>query len=346
MKTAIVTGTGITVVEMPEPVPGPGQVLAAPLATGICGSDLHLEEALRALGDAAPPIVMGHEFCAGILEHGPGTTARLPAGTRVVSVPYADGPSGPEGLGLSPVLSGAFAERMVLQESLLLPVPDGLPDDHAALTEPLAVGLHAVRAARPEAGQVALVAGCGPIGLAVIAVLKAEGYGPVIAADYAPARRLMAERLGADVVVDPAASSPYGRWSDLGVTEHPPSPLLPAGLDRPGDVVAFECVGVPGVIQQIIDGVPRHARIVVVGACMPPDTITPVAAILKEVSLTFVYAYRQDEFAQALDLLATGRVNLAALVTGHVGLDGVARAFGDLREPGHHVKIIVQPAAG
>jgi 2-desacetyl-2-hydroxyethyl bacteriochlorophyllide A dehydrogenase len=346
MKAAVTTGAGIAVVQVPDPVPGPGQVLAAPLATGICGSDLHLADQLRALAGAAPPIVMGHEFCARILEHGPGTAARLPAGTRVVSVPYADGPSGPEGLGLSPVLPGAFAELMVLQESLLLPVPDGVPDDHAALTEPLAVGLHAVRAARPRAGEVALVVGCGPIGLAVIAGLKAEGLGPVIAADYAPARRRMAEGLGADVVIDPAASSPYSRWSDLGVTEHPPSPLLPAGLDRPGDVVAFECVGVPGVIQQVIDGVPRHARIVVVGACMPPDTITPVTAILKEVSLTFVYAYRQDEFAQALRLLATGQVSMAALVTGHVGLDGVARAFADLREPGHHVKIIVRPAAG
>jgi len=344
MKAAIATGTGITVAEVPEPVPGPGQVLAAPLAAGICGSDLHLEEALRALADAAPPIVMGHEFCAGILEHGPGTTARLPAGTRVVSVPYADGPSGPEGLGLSPVLSGAFAERMVLQESLLLPVPDGLPDDHAALTEPLAVGLHAVRAARPEAGQVALVVGCGPIGLAVIAVLKAEGHGPVIAADYAPARRLMAEGLGADIVIDPAASSPYGRWDDLGVTEHPPSPLLPAGLDRPGNVIAFECAGVPGVIQQIIEGVPRHARIVVVGACIPPDTITPVTATVKEVSLTFVYAYRQDEFARALHLLAAGQVGMPALITGHTGLDGIPRAFGDLREPGHHIKIMVRPS--
>jgi threonine dehydrogenase-like Zn-dependent dehydrogenase len=205
------------------------------------------------------------------------------------------------------------------------------------------VGLHAVRAARPRAGEVILVVGCGPIGLAVIAGLKAQGLGPVIAADYAPARRRMAEGLGADVVIDPAASSPYSRWSDLGVTEHPPSPLLPAGLDRPGDVIVFECVGVPGVIQQIIDGVPRHARIVVVGACIPPDTVTPVTAILKEVSMTFVYAYRQNEFAQALDLLATGQVDMAALITGHVGLDGVARAFDDLREPGRHVKIIVQP---
>jgi threonine dehydrogenase-like Zn-dependent dehydrogenase len=79
---------------------------------------------------------------------------------------------------------------------------------------------------------------------------------------------------------------------------------------------------------------------------MPPDTITPVTAILKEASLTFVYAYRQDEFVQALRLLATGRVDMAALVTGHVGLDGVSRAFGGLREPGNHVKIIVRPAAG
>ncbi len=79
------------------------------------------------------------------------------------------------------------------------------------------------------------------------------------------------------------------------------------------------------------------------GACIPPDTITPVTATVKEVSLTFVYAYRQNEFAQALDLLVTGQVTMPALITGHVGLHGVSRAFDDLREPTRHVKIMVRP---
>ncbi|MFB4314995.1 zinc-binding dehydrogenase [Actinomadura sp. 21ATH] len=342
MLAAYTTASGVRVGEVPEPAAGPGQVLVAPLSAGICGSDLHMVDEFAAFGDEAPRIVLGHEFCAEILERGPETSGRFRPGDRVVSVPYADGPSGPEGLGLSPVLPGGFAQRAVMQESLLLRVPDGMPDDHAALTEPLAVAVHAVRAARPAAGDVALVVGCGPIGLAVIAVLKAEGHGPVVAADFSPARRALAERLGADIVVDPAESSPYERWAELGVVEQPPSPLLPAGVPA-GNAVAFECVGAPGLIQRIVDGVPRHTRIVGVGVAMKPDTITPVAAILKEVSITFVYAYRQEEFAHALGLLAGGRVDAAAFVTGGVGLDGVAGAFAELRAPDRHVKILVRP---
>jgi threonine dehydrogenase-like Zn-dependent dehydrogenase len=342
---AYTTAAGVEVGEVPEPVPGEGQVLVAPLSSGICGSDLHMADEFAAFGDDAPRIVMGHEFCAEILEAAPGSS--FGAGTRVVSVPYADGPDGePEGLGLSMVMPGGFAERCVLQESLLLRVPDGLPSDHAALTEPLAVGVHAVAAARPQAGDVALVIGCGPIGLAVIAALKAGGHGPVIAADFSPARRALAGRLGADVVLDPAESSPYERWAGFGIAEPPPSPLLPDAIPDggpAGNVIAFECVGVPGLIQQVVDGVPRHSRIVVVGVCIKPDQVTPVNAILKEVSLTFVYAYRRREFAYALDLLATGRVDAGALITGTVPLDGVPGAFHDLRNPDRHVKILVHP---
>ncbi|MFC5745704.1 zinc-binding dehydrogenase [Actinomadura rugatobispora] len=342
MLAAFTAAGGVAAGEVPEPVPGEGQVLVAPLSAGICGSDLHLVDAVAGLGDDAPRIVLGHEFCAEILEAGPGTSGRFAPGTRVVSVPHVLSPSGPVDLGLSPVLPGGFAQRAVMQESFLLRVPDGLPDDHAALTEPLAVAVHAVRAARPGPEDAALVVGCGPIGLAVIAALKADGHGPVVAADFSPARRTLAERLGADIVLDPAESSPYDRWAELGVVERPPSPLLGEGVP-PGNVIAFECVGAPGLIQQIIEGVPRHSRIVVVGVGVAPDTITPVSAILKEVSLTFVFAYRQQEFAHALGLLADGRVDGNPFVTGTVGLGGVAGAFADLRSPDEHVKIIVRP---
>ena len=342
MLAAFTAAGGVATGEVPEPVPAEGQVLVAPLSAGICGSDLHLVDALAGLGDRTPRIVLGHEFCAEVLEAGPGTSRRFPPGTRVVSVPHVLGPSGAVDLGLSPDSPGGFAQRAVLQESFLLRVPDGLADDHAALTEPLAVAVHAVRAARPAPGDVALVVGCGPIGLAVIAALKADGHGPVVAADFSPARRALAERLGADLVLDPAETSPYTRWAELGVIEQPPSPLLGEGVTA-GNVIAFECVGAPGLIQQIVEGVPRHSRIVVVGVGIEPDTITPVSAILKEVSLTFVFAYRREEFAHALGLLAGGRVEAGPFVTGAVGLDGVAGAFAELRRPDGHVKIIVRP---
>ena len=93
MKAAFATTTGVGVGELTEPVPAEGQVLVAPLAAGICGSDLHLVDAVTGFGDAAPRIVMGHEFCAAVLEAGPGTAGRFRAGTRVVSVPHVLAPS-------------------------------------------------------------------------------------------------------------------------------------------------------------------------------------------------------------------------------------------------------------
>lgn len=334
MRAAVTTGEGILVREVPQPVPGPGQVLVAPLATGICGSDLHAAEGMRAAGADAPPIVMGHEFCARVVAYGPDCVERVSIGDRVVAIPYAAG----QLLGLNPVLPGGFAERMVVDEQVLLPVPDGLSDEAAALTEPLAVGVHAAAAGALEPGRTALVIGCGPIGLAVIAALKGRGHAPVVAADLSPVRRRAAERLGADVVVDPAVTSPY---EGLGPAERAAAPMFDE--DGTPDVVAFECVGVPGLLQQVIEGVPRHTRIVVVGVCMVPDTIQPLMAVTKELSMSFVFGYRRAEFAEALAMLADGRVPPGPMITGHTDLDGVAKAFAELANPDHQVKIIVRP---
>ena len=103
---------------------------------------------------------------------------------------------------------------MLLSEALLLEVPNGLAAEHAALTEPLAVGIHAVAKANVRGDEVPLVIGCGPVGLAVIAGLKLKGLHPIVAADYSPARRALAQRLGADIVVDPAQTQPYATWAE------------------------------------------------------------------------------------------------------------------------------------
>jgi 2-desacetyl-2-hydroxyethyl bacteriochlorophyllide A dehydrogenase len=346
VRAAVAHSGQIVVEDVDEPVPGEGQVLVSSLACGICGSDLHMLDVLGTLGPDAPPLVFGHEFCAEILDHGPGTDRRnAPApGTRVCAVPYATGPAGPELIGYSARFPGGFAERLVVDAERLLPVPDGLATEHAALTEPLAVGVHAVATARLVPGAPALVVGCGPIGLAVIAALKARGHGPIVAADFSPARRARAERLGADVVVDPADHSPYERWTQLGAAPLPSSPLLEASVGpRPPAPVVFECVGVPGILQQVIDGAPLHAHVVVVGVCTQPDSIQPAVAITKELSLDFVFAYRPAEVAESLRLLATGAVDPAALVTGSVGLDEIDAAFTRLRHPDDDVKVLVTP---
>jgi 2-desacetyl-2-hydroxyethyl bacteriochlorophyllide A dehydrogenase len=344
VRAAVARAGGITVEDVADPVPAAGQVLVAALACGICGSDLHMLDIMGTLGPDGPSLVFGHEFCAEVLDHGPGAARRFAPGTRVCALPYATGPDGPELIGYSTRFPGGFAERLVVDAERLVAVPDHLPTEHAALTEPLAVGVHAVATARLTPGAPALVVGCGPIGLAVVAVLKARGHGPIVAVDFSPARRAHAERLGADVVVDPSDQSPYERWTQLGAAALLPSPLLDASIGpRPPAPVVFECVGVPGVLQQVIDGAPLHAHVVVVGVCTQPDTIQPATAITKELSLDFVFAYRAAEFAEALRLLADGAVDPSSFVTDSVGLDGVDNAFARLRTPDDQVKVLVRP---
>ena len=107
--------------------------------------------------------------------------------------------------------------------------------------------------------------------------------------------------------------------------------------------VIFECVGVPGLLQQVFEAAPRDARIVVAGVCMEPDRIEPFFGIVKELSVQFVLGYTPEEFARSLRLLAEGEVDAASLITAKVGLDGVKGAFEALGNPEHHTKIVVEP---
>ena len=356
MRAAVTRPGGLEVTDVAAPTPGSGHVLVRPLACGICGSDLHaaqdLEHFVELTGkvggpnpmDPARGVVFGHEFCAEIVEHGPDTAGTLPVGTRVCSVPTLLSPSGVEAVGYSNDYPGALGELMVLQEMLLLPVPDHVSTEIAALTEPLAVGEHAVGLAGLTGNEVCLVVGCGPVGLAVVAALKARGHGHVIAADFSPRRRQLAELVGADEVVDPAATSPYGRWSELGV----PATVLERGAQEMfggtfKDAVIFEAVGVPGVLQTIIDGAPPKARIVVVGVCMQTDHIEPFFGVVKELQMRFAFGYTPVEYATTLDRLAQGMPGADALVTDIVDLDGVPGAFATLADPGDHGKILVRP---
>ena len=226
--------------------------------------------------DLARDVVMGHEFCAEIVDHGPGTTRALRIGTRVCSRPILLRATGPQSVGYSNDNPGGYGEYMRLTEALLLEVPAGLSTEHAAFTEPMAVGVHAVARARLEPDDVPLVIGCGPVGLAVIAALRLRGVRPIVAADFSPLRRELAVALGADAVVDPAEHAPWQSWREVAVwRDASRAPQLPPWVPGPPrrPAVVFECVGVPGVLDQIMAAAPRDTRIVVVGVCMEPDTI-------------------------------------------------------------------------
>ena len=349
MRAAVMRDWQLRVDDIPDPRPGAGQVLTKVLACGICGSDLHLvkfgEESrrlsLELAEDESPdpmrPIafephldtVMGHEYCCEVVELGPGCN-NLAVGDLVVSIPVAFDPQGLHPLGFSNVYNGGYAEQMVINEMLAIKVPTGLPARMAALTEPLAVGVHAVAKSRITSGEAAVVIGLGPVGLAVVAELRMKGIGPIVAADYSPMRRSLAERLGADVVVDPREEPVIAAWRRV---------------DGARNLVVFEAVGVPGMIEQAMRMTPRGSRILVVGACMQTDSFHPMLGIGKELNLQFVLGYEPIEFGSALTAIAEGQIDLSPWLTGSVDIDGVPQAFADLANPDAHAKILVEPSA-
>jgi threonine dehydrogenase-like Zn-dependent dehydrogenase len=358
MRAAIFRNGEIVVDTLAEPTPAAGQVLVKTLACGICGSDLHARKHAHRMVelsrhfpgrkpmDLARDVVFGHEFCCEIIDYGPGTQRKFKAGTRVCSLPALLTPDGLQTIGYSNDNVGGYAEQMLLSEPLLLEVPNGLPAEYAALTEPLAVGIHAVAKANIRGDEVPLVIGCGPVGLAVIAALKIEGLHPIVAADYSPARRALAEKLGADIVVDPAQTQPYATWAEhaaMTPEQKAARPPLQAMLPALKPALIFECVGIPGLLQQVFEGAPRDARVVVVGVCMETDRSEPMLGIMKELNVQYVLGYTPEEFAYSLRLIAEGQVDAASLVTASVGIDGVAQAFSDLANPERHTKIIIEP---
>src|SRR5215211_6382439 len=362
MKAVVCQNAELRVDELPEPAPARGQVRLRVMRCGICGSDLHARTGADEWAEMATrggyhrfarsdqPIVYGHEFCGEVAENGPKTRGTVPTGAPAVALPLLRNDGVVDPTGLSQHAPGAYAEQVLVQESLMLEVPNGLAPDVAALTEPMAVAWHAVRRGEVGRRQVAVVVGCGPVGLGVILMLKAKGVRTVVASDFSHGRRALAAACGADVVVDPAQGSPYEAAGDRGHVTDMPAALelavgtreklgrLPVGwwhawrlAERlgagPKHPVIFECVGVPGVIESIIDGAPLMSRVVVVGVCVGPDRFRPAMAINKEIDLRFVIGYTPLEFRDTLHLLAERKVDPHPLITGEVGLDGVDGAF-------------------
>jgi threonine dehydrogenase-like Zn-dependent dehydrogenase len=342
MRAAVLRGGAMIVRDdVAEPTAGPGQVLVEVKACGICGSDLHFARhgstvvSLMSEMHGAPvlggaldldrDVFMGHEFAAEVLEAGPDTTAPAP-GTLVTSIPIMVSGTEVSDLAYTNELPAGYSERMLLAAPLLLEVPNGLDARRAALTEPMAVGLHAVNKSRVTKGDGAAVIGCGPVGIAVIAALSRLGIEPIVAADYSPLRRSLAAAMGAHHVIDAAGEDIFDAWATHGGS-------------RP--LVVFEAVGVPGVINGVLRAAPPQTRIVVVGVCMGLDQVTPFWAIAKELSLQFVLAYDLNEFSESLRAIAEGTVDVSPMITGEVNLDGVAGAFSDLSEPDRHCKILV-----
>jgi threonine dehydrogenase-like Zn-dependent dehydrogenase len=378
MKAVTCENANLAVADLPDPQPAAGQILLDVQRCGICGSDLHArhhadlqadvlaEAGYNGMMRSNQQVVFGHEFCGEVAEYGPKTKTKLTTGTAVVALPLVRRGGAVHPVGLSAAAPGAYAERVVVEESLAFEVPNALSPDVAALTEPMAIGWHAVRRAEIKKRDVAIVIGCGPVGLAVICMLKARGVETIVASDFSRARRELAAACGAEIVVDPDHASPYAAPGDRGFLKTVPE-LAELGIGtmerltrlplpwhhvmraadkfgvEPKHPVIFECVGVPGIIDGIIASAPLFSRVVVVGVCMESDTLRPAMAINKQIDLRFVVGYTPLEFRDTLHMLAEGKVNADTILTGTVGLPGVESAFDALSSAEAHAKILIDP---
>ena len=334
MKAAVVRQTDIRVEDVPQPQAGPGEVVIQVRYCGIRGSDVHR----FAAGGFPDGAILGHEPYGVVAEVGEGVTGWR-GGERVVVIAYDPCrqcrwcQQGEYqlclnkywiGLGANP---GAFAGYVKARATMLLRVPDPVGDRAAALTEPLAVALHAVRTAHINLGDTAVVIGAGPIGLLVTQCLRVAGARAVGVIEGAPGRAELAARLGADRVFAPG--------SDDLVAE------VVRSLGAEPDVV-FECAGAVQTLQDAAELVRPHGKIMLVGVSMEPVPIIPIVWGRKEAALKACIAYR-DEFPLALELLARDQVDVESLISDVVSLKDIGQAVKALQKPHDQIKVLVEP---
>lgn len=350
MRAAVLRGGVVRPQVVDDPVPGPGQVLVRSLACGICASDLHFMDHPEAGADddsgmstynQDAAIIMGHEYCAEVVDYGPQTRREVPAGTRVSSLPILVVQDGRKIIGQNPESPGGFGEYFLLTEALIRVVASGLPSAVVCVADAIAVGWSAASRAQLTASEVPLVIGCGAIGLSVIATLKALGAGPIVAADFVASRRETAQAMGADVVVDPAGVSPFRTWRDVaGDPEQGARELMAAG--GPG-CVAFECVGVPGVLDSIIRSGERGTRIFSMGG--PPDGefLHTLTAKRKGISIQFGGGPSMTHWDEAFEEVCSGRLDVRPMLGRTVGIDEVPDALNASRDANGPARIVVIP---
>jgi threonine dehydrogenase-like Zn-dependent dehydrogenase len=351
MRAAVLRGGVIEVRETADPEPGPGQVLVRSLACGICASDLHFmdhpegdadDDSGLSNYDPDADIVMGHEYCAEVVDYGSRTARAWAVGTRVSSIPALLVDGAVRIIGQSPDAPGGFGEYFLLTEAMTQRVPTELPDELVSISDAISVGWSYVKRAAVSAKEVPLVIGCGAIGLSAIASLKRLGIGPVIAVDFVASRRATARDMGADVVVDPAEVSPYTAWRDLAYGSPEPLRDMMNSLDLPG-CVAFECVGVPGVLDSIIKGCERGTRIFSAGGSPAGDHLHTMVAKRKGLNIQFGGGPSMTHWNEAFEEVCAGRVDVTPMFGRKVGLHEVPGALDDARDANGPARIIVVP---
>ncbi len=351
MKAAVTTGVKreIVVEEVPTPKVSPGKILLKTLYCSICGTDLeYLDNSLayRPGGELKAGAIVGHEYCAEVVEIGEGVEGWSLGDRATVSgvrptcgdcyfcrrrMPYlCHGRDNERGIYTQATKAGyggrngALAEYILREPSAILKIPEHVSSQEAALTEPLNVSVGSVQVSKIEPGDSAIIIGAGKIGLGSLLVAKAAGASPIIVVDVHQNRLDLALEMGADYVLN-------AREHDV-IEES-------VKITRAGPDVVFICVRDGEVFNESVEMVRRGGRIVVVGQIIPTE-VNPGMWIPKRLTINAVF--RQTPMIKSLNLIANGLVDLKPMITEVIPLDDVQRAC-DAMWSGQNVVSMVKP---
>ncbi len=333
MKAAIYPGAGrpVTIEELPDPRPGPGEVLIRVDRCGICGTDLAMTRGEPF--DFGTDTQFGHEYAGEIVDTGRGVTG-FRVGDRIAVLPSAAcgeceacRSHGNNVLCLDKPGSAmvGFAELAAIPAGLAVRLPSTLSMEDGALVEPLAVSLYGVKLARIEPGDRVLVLGGGTVALYAIYWARRLGAGRIVAMSRSRRRRELSLQMGANAFV------PYG---DAEVGE-----VMEALGGAPQ--VVFECVGAEGLLSKAVTHAAQFGRIVSLGFCTSPDPLIPAVAAYKCASLQFAVGYTMKEFLYIADQMDKGHVDPKAIVTREVSLAELPSMMAQLRQTNNETKVHV-----
>ena len=321
MKAAVFhkPGDALTIETVPQPSISDREMLVKVSHCGICGTDIH---ASREGPFMAPPeTIFGHEFTGEIVEIGNALEGgAFTIGDRITSLPFIDDKT----IGLGKI-SGAYSEYVKVGYDLVVKLPDALSNRDGALVEPLAVGLHSVKMAGSIAGKTVLIIGAGPIGLTCAIWCRFFGAARIVISEMSEARLKMAETFGFTDFIDPKGDV-AAQFSSL--TGSSPE-------------VQFECVGAVGLMQECIQRAPKRGLIMGIGVCDNPDTIVPLMAFGKELTIQWAVGYDKEDFEFTIEMMMQGRISAEAMITEVVSLAQVPAVFEALKKPTNQCKVLI-----
>lgn len=332
MRAAIFQALGqrLEVHDLPDPRPGPEELIVGIARCGICGSDLHMTQ--DATFGLTAGSVLGHEFAGEVIAIGRDVSG-FAVGDRICVPPM-------QGCGQCPacragepghcpdmvLIGGGYGElaSVLARQAIRLPIGVSMAD--GALIEPLAVALHGVRKSALQPGDKVVVLGAGPIGLATAFWARRMGAAQVLVTDLAGWQQERAMAMGA---------------TDFLCSEGDHVAQVDAMLGGKADIV-FECVGAPGLIAQAVEHVRPKGEVLVQGLCTRPDSFIPFRAIMKEVRIQFSNFFRIAEYQASLDMLCSGAAEPRLMITDTITLDDLPDTFEALRKRTHQCKVQIQ----